>query len=68
MSYTSGTTGDSKGVKLTNRMIMMTCQEVIKMLDLDETRTIISYLPYPHGFEQCLFAVSCMVGMKIGFY
>ena len=51
-SYTSGTTGDSKGVKLTNRMIMMTVECVLGELTMvDHTSTIISYLPYPHGFE-----------------
>jgi long-chain acyl-CoA synthetase len=49
-------------------MIMMTCQEVLKILTITPQSTMISYLPYPHGFEQCMFAVSCMTGMKVGFY
>jgi long-chain acyl-CoA synthetase len=49
-------------------MIMMTCESVINEMDINNESRIISYLPYPHGFEQCLFSMSCMTGCRIGFY
>ena len=28
----------------------------------------ISYLPYTHSFEQCLFGWTMLIGFRIGFY
>ena len=67
-SYTSGTTGDSKGVKLSHRNIMSSVSGVSRFVPLAKEDRIISYLPYPHSFEQCLFGLACMKGCKIGFY
>ena len=50
-SYTSGTTGDSKGVKLTHKNLLTTCASIIHIFDLNTEDSIISYLPYPHSFE-----------------
>ena len=41
--------------------------------DRDETLlrkgdAVISYLPYPHAFEQIIFTLSLHIGMKIGYY
>jgi long-chain acyl-CoA synthetase len=47
---------------------MMTVQDIQKDVGSTENDRIISYLPYPHGFEQCLFAMCCMYGCKIGYY
>ena len=69
-SYTSGTTGDPKGVKLTHKMML--CQALAvntrasKKFDYDDC--VISYLPSAHSYDQCVTAVSIMDGMKIGFY
>jgi long-chain acyl-CoA synthetase len=51
-SYTSGTTGDSKGVKLTHYNIISSVEAVIdRGTRADAETRVISYLPYPHSFE-----------------
>lgn len=66
-SYTSGTTGDSKGVKLTHRNLF---QSVYSATELKTTHhdSVLSYLPYPHSFEQFLTFYTVVYGLKIGFY
>lgn len=72
-SYTSGTTGDPKGVKLTHKMVITTtyaCQN--RFLQGSEPFSsddcYISYLPMAHSFEQCIFGISCMFGVRVGFF
>lgn len=72
-SYTSGTTGDPKGVKLTHRMLIQCAAAVNSRLastnaELCEKDTYISYLPAAHSFEQALFGVVLSFGMRAGFY
>lgn len=53
-SYTSGTTGDPKGVMLRQIMCVMTSAAVnmrFGALKLGEDDTYISYLPAAHSFE-----------------
>lgn len=52
-SYTSGTTGDPKGVKLTHKMVLQCGAAVINHLSnpFTDDDTIISYLPAAHSFE-----------------
>lgn len=59
-SYTSGTTGDSKGVKLTHKNLISACREMLPVLRLSQEESHISYLPYPHSFEQCVTFFSVM--------
>lgn len=73
LSFTSGTTGNPKGVKTTHRMIMTNQIAVNYALDkygigIHENDTAISYLPYAHVFEQANLANSLMFGMKFGYY
>lgn len=72
LSFTSGTTGNPKGVKLTHKMILNCCTSVNlhfgNTLQFNETDTYISYLPYAHIFEQTLYCQSLMSGLKIGYY
>jgi len=54
LSYTSGTTGDPKGVKITHKMILsgahaLNCR--VLPLTFDESDATISYLPAAHVFE-----------------
>ena len=72
-SYTSGTTGDPKGVMLSHKMILGAAYAAYYRLksvgnDIDENDTYISYLPAAHSFEQVLFGVSMLYGMKSGFF
>mmetsp|Transcript_4415 Transcript_4415/g.7500 ORF Transcript_4415/g.7500 Transcript_4415/m.7500 type:complete len:405 (-) Transcript_4415:377-1591(-) len=72
-SYTSGTTGNPKGVKLTHRMAVTTgyaCNIRFSngAAQFSENDCYISYLPLAHSFEQCIFAISCIYGMKVGFF
>lgn len=69
-SYTSGTTGDPKGVKLSHKMMLAQALAVnsraSKPFNYDDC--VISYLPSAHSYDQCVTAVSILDGMKIGFY
>lgn len=71
LSYTSGTTGDPKGVKLQHQMVVQTAASVNLRLYpqcLGEADTYISYLPAAHSFEQALFGTTLIYGMRCGFY
>ena len=68
-SYTSGTTGDPKGVILTHKNILAECvHPERKGFDPNEHDTIISYLPYAHSYEQDCFCLALTFGMRIGYY
>jgi len=59
LSYTSGTTGDPKGVMLAHKSVMVGTFAANKRLEigskpLDENDIHISYLPLAHVFEQLL--------------
>ena len=70
-SYTSGTTGDPKGVMLTHGALCGTSASVQLWLGasiLGEADTYISYLPAAHSFEAALFAMSIIYGVKCGYF
>jgi len=69
LSYTSGTTGNPKGVKLTHKMLIGAAYGVHNRVGkIDENDSYLSYLPAAHVFEQAAFSISLVYGMKVGFY
>lgn len=72
--YTSGTTGDPKGVKMTHRMNVQCVQGLNIRLKssgieaFNDTDTYISYLPAAHSFEQGAFGCALGTGMRVGFF
>lgn len=67
-SYTSGTTGDSKGVKLSHKNVLAAAYTIIPHARTNPGQAQISYLPYPHSFEQVMTFYGAVIGTKIGFY
>ena len=55
--YTSGTTGDPKGVELAHRNLVDICRAILKVHPLSESDSTLSFLPYAHVFERinCIF-------------
>jgi long-chain acyl-CoA synthetase len=52
--YTSGTTGDPKGVELSHRNVLFGCESGLRISRLDGTNLTVSYLPYAHIAERML--------------
>jgi long-chain acyl-CoA synthetase len=67
--YTSGTTGDPKGAMLSHKALL-SCMHLIEhfRFELNEEDSVISYLPYGHTFEQCIFIFSFLKGFRTGYY
>jgi long-chain acyl-CoA synthetase len=71
VSYTSGTTQNSKGVVITNKNFVAALTNIRQVgveFTILETDSYISYLPLAHVFDR-LGVYSCMsVGASIGFF
>ena len=52
--YTSGTTGDPKGVELSHRNVLFDCEAGLRIIGLERTILSVSYLPYAHIAERIL--------------
>jgi len=68
LNFTSGTTGNPKGVKVlqwgVTNQIYNTSSEII----VTENDTSVSYLPSPHVFDQVMFGLLFFAGGRIGYY
>lgn len=73
LCYTSGTTGNPKGVKITHKMVLSHVQAFQTRLAksgriLGELDTHLSFLPLAHIFELDNVSMSLVYGIKVGFY
>ena len=70
ISYTSGTTGDPKGVMLTHANFVVDASNSHYMLPrpVRKSDCWFSYLPLPHVFERTVQVAFCMMGARVGFY
>ena len=50
--YTSGTTGDPKGVELAHRCLVDISRAALKVFSLSEADKALSFLPFSHAFER----------------
>src|SRR2546423_8351525 len=50
--YTSGTTGDPKGVELAHRCLVDISRAALKVFPLSDSDVTLSFLPYSHVFER----------------
>jgi long-chain acyl-CoA synthetase len=49
--YTSGTTGNPKGVPLTHQNLLSNIEQVLEVIDVYDSDTFLSFLPYSHALE-----------------
>lgn len=73
LSYTSGTTGNPKGVQITHKAIMIGARACNMRLEigshpLSENDIHMSYLPLAHVFEQFIQGLIYNEGMQCGFF
>ncbi|XP_016922108.1 long-chain-fatty-acid--CoA ligase 1 isoform X2 [Apis cerana] len=71
ISYTSGTTGNPKGVMLTHQNVIAGISAVLVQLGEHKPSykdTMISFLPLAHMLERCCENGMYMVGGSVGFY
>lgn len=69
--YTSGTTGNPKGVMLTHENVMASVSAVLMQLGDHKPTTndvLISFLPLAHMLERCCENAMYLVGGSVGFY
>jgi long-chain acyl-CoA synthetase len=63
--YTSGTTGNPKGVMLTHKNILSNVLSVYRFFPVDETCKSLSYLPVSHVYERTNIYIYLYLGVSI---
>jgi long-chain acyl-CoA synthetase len=66
--YTSGTTGNPKGVVLTHVMLAMAVQSNLCGLTFDGEAVLLSYLPLAHIYERLCAAATFAVAGRVGYF
>ena len=67
--YTSGTTGNPKGVMLTHKnMIADSTGAILAGVSLDRNTVHLSYLPLAHSFERMVLTTVLVCGGRVGFF
>lgn len=65
--YTSGTTGNPKGVLLSHGNLLCSAADAHRLIELSERDVELSFLPLSHVFERMAFYVCMMVGATVAF-
>ncbi len=65
--YTSGTTGQPKGVMLTHANLLSNAESVLSVVDVNQTDTVLSFLPLSHILERWATYCYLYVGASIGY-
>lgn len=68
LNYTSGTTGDSKGVKMSHWGILGQALIMQEEQKFDQNDVAIDYLPAPHVFDQFIFLSIMVCGGSQGYF
>lgn len=71
--YTSGTTGDPKGVMLTHAAVLATINSLVEYLSITNSKlgpgdAMLSYLPLAHIFDRTSEEMFIAVGGRIGYW
>ena len=65
--YTSGTTGNPKGVLLSHKNLVAAIEGLINITDFQSTDRYIAFLPLAHIIELLSEICCLLLGMKVGF-
>lgn len=63
--YTSGTTGESKGVMLTHKMYRYAVMANYKVMSLSEKDVVLNFLPFTHVFERAWSYLCLSAGAQL---
>jgi len=62
LNYTSGTTGDSKGVKISHWGVLSSAMIYMELSTMTREDVLVDYLPAPHVFDQFMFIAAMICG------
>ena len=68
LSYTSGTTGEPKGVIINHKMMLAEITGVSKVMPINFDDVHISYLPLAHVFDRIMSHLIVLHGGRIGYF